>query len=144
MYVTVIELKCYAEAHRYVLQVTGATGVLGSHVVSQLLEQSYTVRAAVRPGKVQRLRDIFPAAGTRLQTTEVASLTSDFATAVKDVGAVIHCASPAYFKGEGAKDILDVLILFITALEALLTSLRNLIMDVGSVSWDVEHRQYCN
>lgn len=89
-------------------QLTGATGYLGSHVAAQLLEQGYTVRAAVRPGKSERLRSMFPDAGDKLQTIEVASLTSDYTLAVRGVNTVVHCASPAFLQGETSKEILDV------------------------------------
>ncbi|KAJ7598477.1 hypothetical protein C8J56DRAFT_1020296 [Mycena floridula] len=88
--------------------VTGATGFLGSRVVSQLLEQNHTVRVVARHGDTARIRKIFPdASPDSLQVAEVDSLTSDLSASMQDVVAVIHVASPAYFKGEKAKDILQ-------------------------------------
>ena len=51
---------------------------------------------------------LFPDAGDKLQTIEIASLTSDFTLAVKDVDAVIHCATPSYLQGATNKETLDV------------------------------------
>jgi len=89
------------------LLVTGATGYLGSNLVSQLLEKGYAVRATVRPGKTERLYTLFPDAGDKLQAVEIKSLTSDLSDALKDVSVVIHCASPSFYKGESGQEILE-------------------------------------
>lgn len=88
-------------------QVTGATGYLGSWVTKLLLDEGYTVRAAVRPGKTQRLHAIFPNAGSNLEAIEIESLTADLSALLQNTGAVIHCASPSYCKGETGQEIVQ-------------------------------------
>ncbi|KAJ7593811.1 hypothetical protein C8J56DRAFT_1160580 [Mycena floridula] len=91
-----------------IVLVTGGTGFLGAHVISQLLAQKqYTVRATARPGKASKLRAIFPDAGDSLQVSEVESLTADHTTALNGVFAVIHCASPSYLTGDKGPAIFD-------------------------------------
>ncbi|KAJ7583880.1 hypothetical protein C8J56DRAFT_893530 [Mycena floridula] len=91
-----------------IILVTGATGFLGSHVVLQLLEkEEYSIRAVVRNGEGVKLKSIFPTARTRLEVVEVESLTDDISGSLEDVEAVIHCASPAYFKSATAMQIFE-------------------------------------
>ncbi|KAK7020745.1 hypothetical protein VNI00_017600 [Paramarasmius palmivorus] len=77
--------------------VTGATGFIGSHIVSQLLAKNIKVRAVVR--SANKLKTIFPDAGSQLDIVELPSLLEDHAEALKGVSAVIHTAAPAFFKG---------------------------------------------
>ncbi|THU91393.1 NAD(P)-binding protein [Dendrothele bispora CBS 962.96] len=94
-------------ASKPIVLVTGATGFLGSHVVSQLLAQNiYTIRAAVR--SPSKLRAMFPdASEDSLLVGEISDLTSDLSGVLRGVSAVIHTASPLYFKGESSKDIFE-------------------------------------
>ncbi|THU95299.1 NAD(P)-binding protein [Dendrothele bispora CBS 962.96] len=89
---------------RPIVLITGGTGFLGSHIISQLLAQgSYTVRAVAR--SANKLKSIFPNASVdQLQVIEIPTLTSDFTDALKNVTAVVHAASP--IKDEG-KQILE-------------------------------------
>jgi len=73
---------------------------VGGHVASQLLEAGHTIRAIVRPGRAERIRSTFPRAGSKLEPFELASLeASDYTEAFKGIDAVVHVASPAFFKG---------------------------------------------
>ncbi|KAJ7593884.1 hypothetical protein C8J56DRAFT_925460 [Mycena floridula] len=93
---------------KQIVLVTGGTGFVGSHVISQLLAQSrYTVRATARTGKVSKIQAIFPDAGDNLQVVEVESLTADHTAALRGVTAIIHCASPGFLKNETGQEIFD-------------------------------------
>ncbi|KAI0786731.1 NAD-P-binding protein [Abortiporus biennis] len=75
--------------------VTGATGFLGGHVVQQLLDQGYTVRAIVRPGKGDSLQGAYSKYGNKLEVVTVDDLISgDLSNVLKGVYAVIHTAAP--------------------------------------------------
>ncbi|THU95301.1 NAD(P)-binding protein, partial [Dendrothele bispora CBS 962.96] len=80
--------------------ITGGTGFLGSHIISQLLAQgTYTIRAVAR--STNKLKSIFPNAGIdQLQVIEIPTLTSDFTDALKNVTAVVHAASPIRDEGK--------------------------------------------
>ncbi|KAK7457026.1 hypothetical protein VKT23_010329 [Stygiomarasmius scandens] len=92
---------------KQIVLVTGGTGFLGSHIISQLLAQDkYTIRAVARSDS--KLRAIFPdAPKDKLEIVELPTLTSDFSDALKGVEAVVHSASPAYLKGENGKEIFE-------------------------------------
>ncbi|KAJ3723834.1 hypothetical protein C8R42DRAFT_708920 [Lentinula raphanica] len=84
--------------------VTGGTGFLGAHIVSQLLEKGYTVRATTRTSS--KLQAIFPkATAEQLQIVEVPTLTSDHSAALKGVDALIHAASPIYGEGVSGQEL---------------------------------------
>ncbi|KAJ4487790.1 hypothetical protein J3R30DRAFT_849565 [Lentinula aciculospora] len=82
--------------------VTGGTGFLGSHVVAQLLEKGYRVRAAARSATKQQR--IFPNTST-LEVVEMPTLTSDYAECLKGVDAVIHMAVELFGKSSSADQI---------------------------------------
>ncbi|ESK91331.1 nad dependent epimerase [Moniliophthora roreri MCA 2997] len=84
--------------------VSGATGFIGSHIVSQLLAKGVKVRAIVR--SASKAKTIFPNAGSQLDIVELASLLDDHTEALKDVSAVIHTAVPAFFKGVSSEETL--------------------------------------
>ncbi|KIK51119.1 hypothetical protein GYMLUDRAFT_181870, partial [Collybiopsis luxurians FD-317 M1] len=86
--------------------VTGGTGFLGSHVIAQLLQKGYHVRAAAR--SVSRQKAIFPNA-PNLEVVEIESLTSDFSKLLKSVYAVIHMAGIVFNAGTN-EEIFDVIL----------------------------------
>jgi 2-alkyl-3-oxoalkanoate reductase len=69
--------------------VTGATGLIGSHVVDLLVERAEPVRALVRPGEVT---DRLVSQGVEICLGDMKDRTS-LAAAVNGVGKVIHCAA---------------------------------------------------
>jgi len=85
--------------------VTGGTGFLGSHVIAQLLEQGYKVKAATRSEK--KLRSIFPdASAEQFEVFEVSGLMADHSQALKGVDALIHLASPVFTAGMPNEELL--------------------------------------
>ena len=85
---------------------TGATGFIGSHIVSQLLAKNIKVRAVVR--SATKVKTIFPDAGSQLEIVELPSLLEDHTEALKGVSAVIHTAFPAFFKGATSEETFKV------------------------------------
>ena len=69
--------------------VTGATGLLGSHIVEKLLPAGETVRVLVRPSSDTRLLDTWNVEKVQADVTEPASL----AGAVRGVQTVYHAAA---------------------------------------------------
>ncbi|KAJ7436025.1 hypothetical protein FB451DRAFT_1308057 [Mycena latifolia] len=75
--------------------VTGASGFLGSHVVLQLLEKDYRVRAAARGAKADHLKSSYASYGDRFEVVKITDISHDqFPEALVGVDAVIHTASP--------------------------------------------------
>ncbi|THV04602.1 NAD(P)-binding protein [Dendrothele bispora CBS 962.96] len=91
-----------------IVLITGGTGLTGSHIISQLLEQGqYTVRGVAR--SASKLKSIFPdARPDQLEIVEIPNLTSDFTEALKGVYAVIHVASATYANGATGPEIFEV------------------------------------
>ena len=94
--------------------ITGATGFIGQHLVSTLLEQGHIVRAMVRPGKVADNRLPTTCEQLPVGLTDVDGL----AGIVADCDAVIYCAgsvrgrSPDDFSNaniDGVRAMLDAL-----------------------------------
>jgi nucleoside-diphosphate-sugar epimerase len=69
--------------------VTGATGLLGSHLVERLIDQGYTVRALVRPSSRTAFLDQIGVDVQRGDLTDPASCER----ALEDVALVFHCAA---------------------------------------------------
>ncbi|KAJ7056271.1 hypothetical protein C8F01DRAFT_1155458 [Mycena amicta] len=77
--------------------VTGASGFLGSHVVLQLLEKGYHVRAAARGAKAEQLQATYADAGYRdhFEVVKIADIANDqFPEALVGVDALMHLATP--------------------------------------------------
>ncbi|WYZ33728.1 hypothetical protein EsH8_I_000004 [Colletotrichum jinshuiense] len=93
---------------KYIL-VTGATGLVGSHVVDNLLRKDYKVRAVARS---KQKADAFLSArchyASKLEFYFIEDLTDPgaFDEAVKDIDGVIHVASPLnYDVNDNEKDL---------------------------------------
>ncbi|KAJ7463039.1 hypothetical protein FB451DRAFT_1095248 [Mycena latifolia] len=83
--------------------VTGASGFLGSHVVLQLLEKGYRVRAAARGAKADHLTSSYASYGNRFETVKITDISHDqFPEALVGVDAIIHLASPLPGRAEPA------------------------------------------
>lgn len=81
--------------------VTGGTGFIGNHTVSQFLSNGYRVRATARnQSSCNRLADIHKSQKDSLETQIVPDITvpGAFDEAVKGVDGVVHMASPFTYK----------------------------------------------
>ncbi|KAL3472718.1 NAD(P)-binding protein [Aspergillus californicus] len=90
--------------------VTGANGFLGTWLVSYLLAEGFSVRAAVRnPSKGEHLLRKCAEYSSRLNLTFVPDMQMDGAydEAVRGVDAIIHTASPVHLDAKEPKDIID-------------------------------------
>ncbi|KAI0266720.1 hypothetical protein BC834DRAFT_110399 [Gloeopeniophorella convolvens] len=75
--------------------VTGASGFLGAHVLHQLLEADYQVRACVRTAKVSCVEDSWHTYGDQLEVVAVDDLAAaDLTEALEGVSAILHVAAP--------------------------------------------------
>lgn len=99
-----INLKAYqsnmSDARKLIL-ITGGTGFIGNHTVSQFLSNGYRVRATVRnQDTCDRFLSIHRRHRDSLETLIVADITRPraFDTAVKDVDGIAHMASPFTYK----------------------------------------------
>ncbi|RPD55635.1 NAD(P)-binding protein [Lentinus tigrinus ALCF2SS1-7] len=85
--------------------VTGASGFLASHIVTQLLDDGYRVRGTARGGKIDLLREHFKS-NQNFEAVKIDDIaTSDFSAALKGVDAVIHAASPLVGKAAPVEQI---------------------------------------
>ncbi|KAJ7616178.1 hypothetical protein DFH06DRAFT_1239342 [Mycena polygramma] len=83
--------------------VTGASGFLGSHVLLQLLEKGYRVRAVARGAKADGLQSTYASYGDRVEVVKIADIAHDqFPEALVGVDAIIHLASPLSGRAEPA------------------------------------------
>ncbi|KAJ7101328.1 hypothetical protein B0H15DRAFT_796153 [Mycena belliarum] len=84
--------------------VTGASGFIGSHIVVQLLEKGYRVRAAARGAKADQMKVNYASYGDRIEIVKIVDIGADkFPEALIGVDAIIHTASPLAGREEPAK-----------------------------------------
>jgi nucleoside-diphosphate-sugar epimerase len=86
--------------------ITGATGFIGSHVVSQSLDAGYRVRLSVRKQEqINTLRRVFSSHAANLDFAVIPDFTSPnrFDKALEGVTYVFHLASPMPGKGSDFK-----------------------------------------
>ncbi|KAF8625482.1 hypothetical protein AX15_005356 [Amanita polypyramis BW_CC] len=77
--------------------ITGANGYIGVWVVHTLLEQGYSIRAAVRSkSRAEFMIDLFGSYGDKFELSVVKDITMDgaFHDVVKGMDAIVHTASP--------------------------------------------------
>ncbi|KAK0192981.1 hypothetical protein F5146DRAFT_526612 [Armillaria mellea] len=76
--------------------VTGGTGFIGFHILSQLLDKGYSVRAAARGPKVDVLKKALSVKYSKnFEVVEVADVASgDLSQYLKGVDGIIHAAAP--------------------------------------------------
>lgn len=85
-----------------IIFITGATGFLGSHVVSQALDAGHKLRLSVRKeAQIETLRTLFSSHADQLEFVVIPDLSAPtaFATALHNVTSIIHIASPMPGKG---------------------------------------------
>ncbi|KAF5372662.1 hypothetical protein D9615_009868 [Tricholomella constricta] len=80
---------------------TGASGFLGSHIATQLLDNGYSVRATARGRRIEELKNSYAKFGDRFQVVDVPDLaTAQFPEALEGVDGLIHTAAPLADRAE--------------------------------------------
>ncbi|KAK0193281.1 hypothetical protein F5146DRAFT_375744 [Armillaria mellea] len=82
---------------RRLIFVTGGSGFIGLHTLTQLLDEGYNVRAAARGEKIQLLKKALSANYSRdkFEVVEVRDVClGDFSRMLKGVDGIIHAAAP--------------------------------------------------
>ncbi|KAF5372658.1 hypothetical protein D9615_009866 [Tricholomella constricta] len=80
---------------------TGASGFLGSHIATQLLDNGYSVRATARGRRIEELKKSYAKFGDRFQVVDVLDLATDqFPEALEGVDGLIHTAAPLADRAE--------------------------------------------
>ncbi|KAF9025673.1 NAD(P)-binding protein [Hymenopellis radicata] len=86
-----------------IIFVTGSSGFIGYHIVTQLLNAGYTVRAAARGIRADRLRKVL---GDKYSNADVLNIpdiySDDLSRYLKGVYAIVHVAAPT--PGEGTAE----------------------------------------
>ncbi|KAK7692423.1 hypothetical protein QCA50_004048 [Cerrena zonata] len=94
-----------------VVLVTGGTGFMGGHILHQLLAGGQRVRAIVRSGKGDQLKEAYAQYGDKFDTAVVDDFVNgDFTHTFQDVDAVIHAAAPMPTSIKSAEDALKTAI----------------------------------
>ncbi|PBK98487.1 NAD(P)-binding protein [Armillaria gallica] len=84
-------------------KVTGGTGFIGFHVLVQLLQAGYTVRATARGKKAHLLRNALGTTYDKLQVLEIPDIFSDdLSEALQGVYGIVHLASTTPGKADAA------------------------------------------
>ncbi|KAK0192885.1 hypothetical protein F5146DRAFT_979453 [Armillaria mellea] len=86
-----------SNANSGLIFVTGGTGFIGFHILSQLLDNGYSVRAAAREKKIDLLNKALSAnySSDRFEVVEVVDIaSSDLSQHLKGVDGIIHAAAP--------------------------------------------------
>lgn len=98
-----------ASKDKFVL-ITGASGYIGGQTVSTFLANGYRVRLACRDkSSCERTVSVFQGQAVNIDTVEVPDITAPhaFDEAVRNVGGVIHMASPfTYAIDDNEKDLI--------------------------------------
>ncbi|KAF5366892.1 hypothetical protein D9757_011386 [Collybiopsis confluens] len=88
------------------MSLTGGSGFLGSHILSQLLQQGYTVRAAIRDSKAAQIRQTYQSYSSQLEVVSISDIATDqFPDALKGVTAVIHTAAPLALRVSSSEEL---------------------------------------
>ncbi|KAK0474180.1 hypothetical protein IW261DRAFT_568200 [Armillaria novae-zelandiae] len=77
--------------------VTGGTGFIGFHILTHLLDNGYSVRAAARGCKVELLKKALSVnySNDKFEVVEISDISSgDYSQHLKGVKAIIHAAAP--------------------------------------------------
>ncbi|KAK0191229.1 hypothetical protein F5146DRAFT_1138017 [Armillaria mellea] len=89
--------------------VTGSTGFIGCHIVEQLLENGYRVRAVARSAKVEQLKSTYADFGDRFDAVGIIDIAEDTLTgAFEGVDAVIHGATAMPTRTSNVEDMITV------------------------------------
>ncbi|ETW81018.1 hypothetical protein HETIRDRAFT_440578 [Heterobasidion irregulare TC 32-1] len=81
--------------------VTGVSGFVGAHVVHELLQAGYPVRASARPKKVDYVKKGWASYGDKLEVVPIEDIVNgDFSEALKGVTAIVHVAAPLALAGD--------------------------------------------
>ncbi|KAK0498507.1 hypothetical protein EDD18DRAFT_1158001 [Armillaria luteobubalina] len=89
--------------------VTGSTGFIGCHIVEQLLESGYRVRAVARSAKVEQLKSTYADFGNRFDAVGITDIAEDTLTgAFEGVDAVIHGATAMPTRTSNVEDMIAV------------------------------------
>ncbi|KAI0037737.1 NAD(P)-binding protein [Auriscalpium vulgare] len=90
--------------------VTGASGYIGAWVVKYLVEHNFAVRVATRNDEqAEFIENRFPEYKGKVSHVNVPNIEAENAydEAVKDVDAIIHCASPVVFSFKDPSEIIN-------------------------------------
>lgn len=86
--------------------ITGSTGFIGAEVVYQALEAGHRVRLSIRrPEQAAILKNRYPEYASSIETVVIPDISQrePFGTALADVDAIIHIASPLPGAGKDLK-----------------------------------------
>ncbi|KAK0502294.1 hypothetical protein EDD18DRAFT_1328035 [Armillaria luteobubalina] len=109
-----------------IIFVTGGTGFIGFHVLVQLLEAGYTVRATARGKKAALLRNALGTTYDKLQVLEIPDIFSDdLSKVLQGVYGIIHLAATTPGKANAATSYRDLVIFCAKPLRLVLNCIVN-------------------